>query len=131
MTAKGFVFVCVENAGRSQMAQAFLARHAPGVGSRSAGTRPAAEVNPVVVEAMMEVGIDLSKNRPRTLSSDMLSGSVLVNMGCVDEDACPAMLHDAVEWDIPDPKGRPLEQVREIRDYVESKVRELVSGMEG
>lgn len=128
---KRFVFVCVENAGRSQMAEAFFKRYAPHADSSSAGTRPAGAVNPTVVEAMREVGIDVSQNRPGALSDDMPSGSVLVSMGCVDGDACPAVLHgDVIEWSVPDPKGRPIEEVREIRDYIESQVRELVSKMD-
>ena len=132
MTPARFVFVCVENAGRSQMAQAFLRRHAPGAVSLSAGTRPAGEVNPVVVEVMREVGIDISGNRPGLLSDGVAAGSTLVNMGCMDGGECPALLHrGAVEWDIPDPRGRPIEEVRRIRDLVESKVRDLVGSGAG
>lgn len=114
------------------MAQAFLRRHAPGAVSLSAGTRPAGEVDPVVVEVMREVGIDISGNRPRLLSDEVAAGSTLVNMGCMGGGECPALLRrGVVEWDIPDPRGRPAEEVRRIRDLVESRVRDLVGSGAG
>ncbi len=112
------------------MAQAFLKRHAPDVDSFSAGTRPAVDVNPIVVQVMNEVGIDISQNRPKALSDDMISDSILVSMGCMDREACPVLSYDSIEWNIPDPGGKTVEQVREIRDCIESKIKELISRME-
>lgn len=123
-----YVFTCVENAGRSQMAHAFMQKYAPDTESSSAGTRPAPHVNPVVVEAMREAGIDISGNLPAPLSGPVAPGTTLVSMGCMDKAACPALLHyNIISWDIPDPKGRPIEEVRVIRDYIEDKIRKLAS----
>ena len=122
------LFLCIENAGRSQMAEAFARRLAPaGVEVFSAGSRPAASVNPAVVEAMRERGLDLGGKIPKGL--DALTEErfdVMVGMGC--GDACPVRpgAKRTVAWDIPDPKGQPLERVREIRDQIEGKVRELL-----
>lgn len=130
--AREFLFVCVENAGRSQMAEAFFMKYAPpGFRARSAGTRPESEVNPVVAEAMSEAGIDISRKRPRLLTQEMIRSSVPVNMGCVEEDACPVLFAGGMrDWNIPDPKGKTIDQVREIRDMIESKVKELVARLE-
>ena len=120
------LFVCVENTGRSQMAEAFLRRHAPHICAASAGTVPRSTVNPVVADAMGEVGIDIRGNTPKHLTQDMIDGSTVINMGCVDHDTCPALFaKNIMDWQIPDPKGRALEEVREIHDHIESKIREL------
>jgi arsenate reductase len=120
------LFVCNHNAGRSQMAQAFFERHAPpGVEAESAGTQPADAIWPVVVEAMGEVGIELGDRRPTALTREMQRRADLaVTMGC--GDACPYVPTTVVDWDLPDPAGRPLEEVREIRDAVEQQVRALI-----
>ena len=124
--AARILFVCVENAGRSQMAEAFLRRHAPHICAASAGTVPRSAVNPVVADAMDEVGIDIKGNTPKRLTQDMIDGSTVINMGCVDRDACLALFTKNIrDWQIPDPKGRTLEEVMEIRDHIESKIREL------
>lgn len=122
------MFVCVENAGRSQMAEAFARRLAPaGVEIFSAGSRPAASVNSVVVEAMRELGFDLSGKTPQGI--DTLAGErfdVVVGLGC--GDACPFQPGArTVAWEIPDPKGQPLETVRKIRDRIEKKVEALIA----
>lgn len=122
------LFVCVENAGRSQIAEAFARRFAPaGVEIMSAGSRPAASLNPTVVEAMRERGFDLSEKSPRgleTLAKERFD--VVVGMGC--GDACPAQPGArTITWEIPDPKGQPLETVREIRDQIEKKVEALIA----
>jgi arsenate reductase (thioredoxin) len=123
------LFVCVENAGRSQMAEAFAKKR--GLSAESAGTIPSSEVNPTVVQAMLERGIDFSKNHPKTLTPEMIKhASLVVTMGCSIEEACPKpiiaqMQKKLIEWHLDDPKGRPLEEVREIRDEIESKVAEL------
>jgi arsenate reductase len=122
-------FVCVENAGRSQMAAAFARRSAPdGVDVVSGGTRAASRVHPVVVEAMREVGIDLSQTVPRTITKEEILGSdIVVTMGCASGDVCPATFRgDAVDWALPDPSGKSLEEVRRIRDDIERRVARLL-----
>ena len=127
--AKRVLFVCVENAGRSQMAQAFAEKL--GLKASSAGTVPSSRVNPVVVEAMRERGIDLSRTSPRMLTSEMIRQARLaVTMGCSVEEACPrpilaAMQKKLVDWHLDDPKGRSIEEVRRIRDEIEMRVREI------
>ena len=128
--AKGPVlFVCVENAGRSQMAETFAKKH--GMNAQSAGTIPSTRINPTVVEVMRERGIDISSNHPKTLTPELIrDASLVVTMGCSIEEACPKpilaqMQKKLVEWHIEDPKGRPLEEVRKIRDEIEHKIMEL------
>jgi protein-tyrosine-phosphatase len=130
MLLKGeILFVCVENAGRSQMAQAFAEKI--GLKASSAGTVPSSHVNPVVAEAMRERGIDLSRKTPKMLTSEMISGArLVVTMGCSVEEACPkpmlaAMQRKLVDWHLDDPKGRSIEGVRRIRDEIEKRVREI------
>lgn len=124
---KRVLFVCVENAGRSQMAEAFMRRHAPHMRAASAGTMPGRAVNPAVADAMAEVGIDVGGNVPRRLDPGMARGAVVVGMGCADGDTCPAVQARAyLDWKIPDPKGKTLGEVRKIRDQIESRVRELI-----
>ena len=120
------LFVCNHNAGRSQMAQAFFEHLAPeDVRAESAGSTPGRHVWPEVVEAMREVGIDLAGRRPRKLLREMqLHADWAVTMGC--DDACPYVPTTVEAWDIPDPAGRPLDEVRAIRDTVEAHVRELI-----
>lgn len=122
------LFVCVENAGRSQMAEGFAKRLAPtGVEIFSAGSTPAQRLNPVAVEAMREKGIDISRQTPKGLDAlpdGMLD--VVVGMGC--GDACP--VHRAkrvVTWEISNPKGQPIETVRQIRDQIEGHVKRLLA----
>ncbi len=120
------LFVCVENAGRSQMAQAFAEKL--GMKASSAGTVPSGRINPVVVEAMREKGMDISKNSPKMLTSVMIKrASLVVTMGCSVEEACPkpmlaAMQKKLVDWHLDDPKGRLLQDVRRIRDEIEKRV---------
>jgi arsenate reductase (thioredoxin) len=126
------LFVCVHNAGRSQMAAGFLERLA---GDRidvfSAGSEPAGRVNPVAVQAMAEKGIEISANQPRLLApSDVAGADVVITMGC--GDACPFYPGKRYEdWELADPAGRPLEQVRPIRDEIEQRVRTLVAELPG
>ncbi len=118
-------FVCVENAGRSQMAAAFARRlDVKGIRVLSGGTRPANRVHPVVVAAMREVGIDLSRERPRAITPEaVLESDIVVTMGCAAGDVCPATFRgDAIDWALPDPAGKPIEEVRRIRDDIEAKV---------
>ena len=124
------LFVCVHNAGRSQMAAAFLSRLGEGrIDVRSAGSTPADEIHPVVVQAMEEVGIDLSAERPKRIDDDVVRASdVVITMGC--GDACPIYPGKRYEdWEVEDPSGRSLEEVRGIRDDLERRVSELVSDL--
>jgi protein-tyrosine-phosphatase len=126
------MLVCVHNAGRSQMAAALLERHAAGrVSVRSAGSEPADELNPAVVEAMDEVGIDLRGRRPRRLADeDVREADVVVTMGC--GDACPVYPGKRYEdWELDDPAGKPLDEVRPIRDEIERRVQALVRRLDG
>jgi protein-tyrosine-phosphatase len=130
---KTILFVCVENAGRSQMAEGFFNRYAPkGFRAVSAGTRPAAQINPVAVQAMKEAGIDISTQKSKIITEDMIRDSKrAVNMGCMDRSECPVLfLNNPIDWGIEDPKGQPIEKVREIRDEIERRVRELVRDLE-
>lgn len=123
---KYVLFVCNHNAGRSQMAQAFFERFAPhDIRAESAGSAPQREVWPTVVEAMHEVGIDLSGSKPKKLLREMqLHADWAVTMGC--GDACPYVPTTVEDWDLPDPAGRPIEEMRTIRDAIELRVRELL-----
>jgi arsenate reductase len=124
------LFVCVHNAGRSQMAAAFLSRIGAGqIDVRSAGSTPAEEIHPVVVQAMEEVGIDLSSEHPKRIDDDVVRASdVVITMGC--GDACPIYPGKHYEdWQVEDPSGRSLEEVRGIRDDVERRVSELMADL--
>jgi protein-tyrosine-phosphatase len=126
------LFVCVHNAGRSQMAAALLDHHAKGrVHVRSAGSTPADRINPAVIAAMDEVGIDLSKELPKPLSTEAIEAAdVVVTMGC--GDACPIFPGKRyVDWDLPDPSGLPVAEVRPIRDRIDALVRELLGTVVG
>jgi arsenate reductase len=125
------LFVCLHNAGRSQMSEALFTRMAKGRHeSRSAGTTPAERVHPEVVEAMAELGIDLSERLPRKLTrADAEWADVVVTMGCGDE--CPYIPGKRyVDWDLPDPKGRPLAEVRRTREEIERQVRSLLEELD-
>jgi arsenate reductase (thioredoxin) len=124
---KYVLFVCNHNAGRSQMAQALFELHAPAdVRAESAGSTPAADVWPNVIEAMREVGIDLSGRHPKKLTVEMqLHADWAVTLGCGDE--CPYVPTRVDDWDIPDPAHQPIEAVRDIRDQVEERVAELIA----
>jgi len=120
------LFVCVENAGRSQMAEAFAKAYGKGkVEAASAGTMPAKEVSPVVVQAMREKGLDISANKPKLIANQMVQeADTIIVMGCSAEGFCPApLLNKVVDWGIEDQKGKPIEKVREIRDEIEKKAR--------
>jgi arsenate reductase len=122
------LFVCVHNAGRSQMAAALLDHHAHGrVLVRSAGSAPAEEINPSVLAAMDELGLDLSKEFPKPLTTEAIEGSdVVVTMGC--GDACPIFPGKRyLDWDLEDPAGKSLEEIRPIRDEIDRRVTELLA----
>ena len=121
------LFVCLHNAGRSQMSEALFARSAENRHqAESAGTTPAERVHPEVVEAMRELGVDLAGRTPQKLTREAAErADVVVTMGCGDE--CPYIPgRRYVDWDLPDPKGRPLDEVRAIRDDIASRVEQLV-----
>ncbi len=122
------LFVCVHNAGRSQMAAALLDSRGQGkVHVRSAGSEPASEINPAVLQAMNEIGLDLSKEFPKPLTDEFVrAADVVVTMGC--GDACPIYPGKRyLDWDLPDPAGKSVEEVREIRDEIGRKVTALLN----
>jgi arsenate reductase len=122
------LFVCEHNAGRSQMAAALLDHHAAGrVRVRSAGSTPAGRINPAVVEAMDELGIDLSKEYPKPLTDEAVrAADVVITMGC--GDACPVYPGKRyMDWDLPDPSGKAVEEVRPIRDEIDRRIRDLLA----
>jgi arsenate reductase len=126
-TVPQVLFVCVHNAGRSQMAAALLHHHAAGrVEVRSAGSTPADEINPAVRAAMAEIGIDLLSAHPQLLTTDAVHASdVVITMGC--GDACPIFPgHRYLDWDLTDPAGKTLDQIRPIRDDIDRHVRALL-----
>ena len=126
------LFVCVENAGRSIMAEAFFKKYAKNFQATSAGTKPSNQINPLVIQVMKEIGIDVTQKKPQTISNHLISQPCkIVNMGCMDKDSCPTLfLNDVLDWQIPDPKGKSIEEIRKIRNQIDSKVKELLSRME-
>jgi protein-tyrosine-phosphatase len=125
------VFVCVENARRSQMAEGFARMFGQGkLDIYSAGSRPSGTIDPLVVEVMREKGVDLSSNRSKSLDElPQVEMDYVVTMGC--EDTCPAVLaKKMIAWEIPDPKGKPIDEIRKIRDLLEAKVKTLLEGVD-
>jgi arsenate reductase len=130
---KTILFVCVENAGRSQMAEGFFRKYAPSLYKGiSAGTKPVSQINPLAVEVMKEVGIDISNQKSKDITEDMMRNSAyIVNMGCMEKESCPTLfLHNLVDWHVEDPKGKSIEKVREIRDEIEQRVKKLVGNLQ-
>lgn len=123
------LFVCVENAGRSQMAEAFARRK--GFNASSAGTKPAVSVNPAVVEAMAEKAFNFSLKKPKMLTLELIDqADMVITMGCSVEKVCPRpmlerMNKKLIDWALEDPKGKPLSEVRRIRNEIERRVDEL------
>ncbi|MCJ7793451.1 arsenate reductase ArsC [Candidatus Bathyarchaeota archaeon] len=127
---KKVLFVCVENAGRSQMAEAFANKYGKDKFIvSSAGNKPADKVNPIVVEALKEKGIDVSTNKPKLLTFQMgQDADLIVTMGCNDQGICPGpFFKPTVDWKLEDPKGKPIEKVREIRDDIGRRVQKLIA----
>ena len=120
------LFVCTHNAGRSQMAQAFFEKYAPAdLRAESAGQAPAEAIWPYVIEAMREVGIDISGRKPKKIELEMqLHADKAITLNC--QGSCPYVIGDLEDWDVDDPAGQPLAEVREIRDHIEQRVRNLV-----
>ena len=128
-TKKTILFVCVQNAGRSQMAVGFFRKYAPkDFETISAGTVPISQINPIAVEVMKEVGIDISSQKPKDLTEDMMrNATTIINMGCMDDKFCPALfVPKMIDWGIEDPKDKPIDKVREIRDEIEKRVLEII-----
>ena len=129
---KRILFVCVENAGRSQIAEGFFREYCRKFEVVSAGTEPNSELNPVVVDVMKEIGIDITNQKPKLLSNEMMEGSFrTVNMGCMDRESCPSLFEkDVIDWSIADPKGKTIEEVRNTCDKIKSEVLTLIKKLE-
>jgi arsenate reductase len=123
---KYVLFVCTHNAGRSQIAQAFFERYGPDdLRAESAGQAPADAIWPNVIEAMREVGIDISDRRPKKIEVEMqLHADKAITLNC--QDTCPYVVGGVEDWEVEDPAGQPLEKVREIRDEIERRVQDLI-----
>ena len=129
-TKKTILFVCVENAGRSQMAEGFFRKYAPeGYEPLSAGTKPVSQINPLAIQVMNEIGIDISKQKSKDLTEDMIRNSdKIIIMGCMDKNFCPTLfIPKVIDWGIDDPKDKSIKQVREIRDEIERRFKELAT----
>jgi arsenate reductase len=132
---KTVLFVCVHNAGRSQMAEAFVNKLASEKGlpvrGLSAGTEAGERVNPLAVQAMSELGISMEGQTPKQLTQEMAdSADRIITMGCgVDATSCPATIYFTDDWGLDDPAGKPIEKVREIRNQIRSRVDDLLSDM--
>lgn len=131
MEKKSVLFVCVHNSGRSQMAEAFFNRFAGNkTAASSAGTQPAPEINPTVVQVMREAGLDISHHKPKLLTLKMVEhADRVITMGCGVADTCPAAIVPMEDWGIEDPEGKPIEKVREIRDIIKIKVVTLIKAL--
>jgi len=130
---KKILFICVENAGRSQMAEAFFRKYMPkGFEAISAGTKPSTHVNPIVLQAMKEIDVNIENQTPKHISPQIIVESEkAINMGCMDKESCPALfMKDVLDWEIPDPKGKSIEEVRKIRDQIKTKVIILIKSLE-
>lgn len=126
---KKVLFVCVENAGRSQMAEAFAKHYGKGkIEALSVGTMPSKEVNPLVVQVMREKGIDISRNKPKLIDTQMVQeADTIIVMGCDARGFCPApLLKKVIDWELEDPKDKPVDKIREIRDEIERRVKKLI-----
>lgn len=120
----------LENAGRSQMAEGFFWKYAPkGYGPLSAGTKPTSQINALAIQVMNEIGIDISKQRSKDLTEDMMRNSdKIINMGCMEKNFCPTLfIPKVIDWGIEDPKDKSIEKVREIRDEIERRIKELAT----
>ena len=129
---QNILFVCVENAGRSQIAEAFFKKYAPEkFNVISAGTTPSSQLNPLVIKVMQEIGIDLDEQAPKLLSDAMIASSFkTINMGCMDKETCPSLfVKDVIDWSISDPKEKSLDEVRKIRDQIKNEVMHLIDSL--
>ena len=131
---ENILFLCVENAGRSQIAEAFFRKFAPSqFNVLSAGTIPSSQLNPIVIQAMKEIGIDMTNQQPKLLLDSMIDDSFkIVNMGCMDKESCPSLfVKDVIDWNISDPKEKSLDDVRKIRDKIKFEVMNLIQFLNG
>ena len=129
---KNILFVCVENTGRSQMAEAFFRKFAPTrFNVLSAGITPSSQLNPTVIQVMKEIGINMVDQQLKLLSDSMIkNSSKTVNMGCMDRESCPSLfVKDVLDWNISDPKNKSLDDVRIIRDKIKSEVINLIKSL--
>ena len=124
---KKVLFVCVHNAGRSQIAEVFFNKLAAGKATAfSAGMSAASSINPKVMKVMQEIGIDLSRQKPKQLTPELVEeADLVVSMGCGMENICPAAFVETEDWDLEDPSEKPQEKAREIRDQIKARVTEL------
>ena len=131
--SQNILFVCVENAGRSQMAEAFFKKYASKkFNVSSAGTNPSSQLNPLVVNVMREIGIDLGDQQPKLLSNNMIESSFkTINMGCMGKESCPSLfVKDVLDWNISDPKEKSIDEIRKIRDQIKTEVMSLIDSLE-
>jgi protein-tyrosine-phosphatase len=131
--SSNILFVCVENAGRSQMAEAFFKKYAPKkFNVFSAGTNPSSQLNSLTVKVMKEIGIDLDDQSPKLMSDSMINDSLkTINMGCMDRESCPSLfVKDVINWNISDPKDKSIDEVRKIRDQIKFEVLHLIGSLE-
>jgi arsenate reductase len=131
LAMKTLLFVCVHNSGRSQIAEASFNQLAKGkMMAISAGTQPTAQINSIVVTAMREIGIEIGDKKPKLLTAEMLeSADRVITMGCNVAEACPASFVPTEDWELDDPEGKPIEEVRQIREKIKARVEELVEGL--
>ncbi len=133
MKSTTVLFVCVHNAGRSQMAEAIFNKYAPThMKAISAGTQPGTSVNPMAIDALKELDIDVSSHKPKLLTAELINKSnKVITMGCGVSESCPTALGLKIDedWGLDDPAGQPIEIVRQIRDLIVAKVKELISSL--
>lgn len=130
--AKNILFVCVENAGRSQIAEVFFKKYAPmAFNVISAGTIPSSQLNPLVAKVMRKIGIELDEQQPKLLSNNMIESSFkTINMGCIDKASCPSLfVKDVLDWNISDPKEKSINEVRKIREQIKNEVLNLIDSL--
>jgi len=124
------LFVCIGNSARSQIAKAFFNFFTKSEMADSAGTEPAQKVSKKAVKVMQEIGIDISKEKPKPLTREMVSRAVrIITMGCLSQDSCPAFLYSSEKidnWELPDPKGKDIDEFRRLRDEISYRVIELI-----
>jgi len=131
---ENILFVCVENVGRSQMAEAFFRKFVPNhLNVSSAGKKLSSKLNPIVIQIMKEVGIDMENQKPKLLFDSMINNSFkTVNMEYVDKESCPSLfVKDVIDWNISDPKEKPLDDVRKICDKIKFEVMNLIQSLDG
>jgi arsenate reductase len=131
LAANKVLFICVHNSARSQMAEAFFNKLVKGkVVATSAGTQAAAQVHPTVVAAMREIGMEIGEQKPKLLTSDMPeSGDRVIAMGCNTAEVCPASFVPTDDRELDEPQGKPIEEVRQIRDKIKARVEGLLEGL--